>query len=143
MSACEITGADAIHPGYGFFSENANFASICESCGLNFIGPSPLSIALLGDKSKAKATAKKAGCPVIPGSDGIVSELKQGLEEAKKLGYPIFIKAVAGGGGKGIRIAQDEEEFIKQFPAARAEAEVSFGNPEVYLGENDHAIRGT
>jgi acetyl-CoA carboxylase biotin carboxylase subunit len=133
LSACEITGADAIHPGYGFLSENANFASICESCGLNFIGPSPASIALLGDKAKAKATAKRAGCPVIPGSEGIVTDLKHGLHEAKRLGYPIFIKAVAGGGGKGIRIAHNEEEFIKLFPAARAEAEVSFGNPEVYL----------
>lgn len=133
LSACEITGADAIHPGYGFLSENANFASICESCGLNFIGPSPSSIALLGDKAKAKATAKKAGCPVIPGSNGIVSDVKEGLEEARKLGYPIFIKAVAGGGGKGIRIAKDEQEFLKLFPAARAEAEASFGNPEVYL----------
>lgn len=133
LSACEITGADALHPGYGFLSENANFASICESCGLNFIGPSPASIALLGDKAKAKATAKEAGCPVIPGSQGIVSEVKQALEIVKKLGYPVFIKAVAGGGGKGIRIAANEEEFIRLFPAARAEAEVSFGNPEVYL----------
>jgi acetyl-CoA carboxylase biotin carboxylase subunit len=133
LSACEITGADAIHPGYGFLSENANFASICESCGLNFIGPSPSSIALLGDKAKAKATAKAAGCPVIPGSEGIVADLKHGLQEAKKIGYPIFIKAVAGGGGKGIRIAHSEEEFMKLFPAARAEAEVSFGNADVYL----------
>lgn len=133
LSACEITQADAIHPGYGFLSENANFASICESCGLNFIGPSPESIALLGDKAKAKATAKKAGCPVIPGSDGIVADIKTGLAIVKKMGYPIFIKAVAGGGGKGIRIAHNEEEFIRLFPAARAEAEVSFGNPEVYL----------
>jgi acetyl-CoA carboxylase, biotin carboxylase subunit len=133
LSACEITGADALHPGYGFLSENANFASICESCGLNFIGPSSASIALLGDKAKAKATAKKAGCPVIPGSAGIVVDLKEGLHEAKKIGYPIFIKAVAGGGGKGIRIAQDENEFMRLFPAARAEAEASFGNPEVYL----------
>lgn len=133
LSACEITGADAIHPGYGFLSENANFASICESCGLNFIGPSPNAIALLGDKAKAKATAKAAGCPVIPGSDGIVTDIKQALQESKKLGYPIFIKAVAGGGGKGIRIAHDEQEFTKQFAAARAEAEVSFGNPDVYL----------
>src|ERR1700731_2765873 len=84
LSACEITGADAIHPGYGFLSENANFASICESCGLNFIGPSPTSIALLGDKSKAKATAKSVNCPVIPGSDGIVVDIKQGLEEANR-----------------------------------------------------------
>lgn len=133
LSACEITGADAIHPGYGFLSENANFASICESCGLNFIGPSPSSIQLLGDKAKAKATAKKAGCPVIPGSEGVVGDIKEGLHEAKKIGYPIFIKAVAGGGGKGIRIAHSEEEFTRLFPAARAEAEASFGNPDVYL----------
>lgn len=133
LSACEITGADAIHPGYGFLSENANFASICESCGLNFIGPSPKAIALLGDKAKAKATAKAAGCPVIPGSQGVVHDLKQALHDMKKLGFPIFIKAVAGGGGKGIRIAHHEEEFIKQFAAARAEAEASFGNPDVYL----------
>jgi acetyl-CoA carboxylase biotin carboxylase subunit len=133
LSACEITGADAIHPGYGFLSENANFASICESCGLNFIGPSPHSISLLGDKAAAKATAKAVGCPVIPGSDGVVSDLKQALEIAKKLGYPIFIKAVAGGGGKGIRIATNEEEFTRLFAAARAEAEVNFGNPDVYL----------
>lgn len=133
LSACEITGADAIHPGYGFLSENANFASICESCGLNFIGPSPSSIALLGDKAKAKATAKEAGTPVIPGSDGIVQDLKHALDVAGKMGYPIFIKAVAGGGGKGIRIAHSEEEFTRLFSAARAEAEVSFGNADVYL----------
>lgn len=133
LSACEITGADAIHPGYGFLSENANFASICESCRLNFIGPSPQAISLLGDKAKAKATAKAAGCPVIPGSDGVVVDIKQALEVAETLGYPIFIKAVAGGGGKGIRIAHDEIEFSKQFAAARAEAEASFGNPDVYL----------
>lgn len=133
LSACEITGADAIHPGYGFLSENANFASICESCGLNFIGPSPASISLLGDKAKAKATAKAAGCPVIPGSDGVVVDAKQALAEANRMGYPVFIKAVAGGGGKGIRIAYSEDEFVKLFAAARAEAEVSFGNPDVYL----------
>lgn len=133
LSACEITNADAIHPGYGFLSENANFASICESCGLNFIGPSPSSIAMLGDKAQAKATAKEAGCPVIPGSKGIVVGLSEALSEAKKIGFPVFIKAVAGGGGKGIRIAQDADDFVKQFAAARTEAEVSFGNPNVYL----------
>lgn len=133
LSACEITGADAIHPGYGFLSENANFASICESCGLNFIGPPPAAIALLGDKSKAKLTAKSAGCPVIPGSNGVVVDLKDAYAEVKRLGYPVFIKAVAGGGGKGIRIAHNEEEFGKLFVAARAEAEASFGNPDVYL----------
>ncbi len=133
LSACEITGADAIHPGFGFLSENANFASICESSGINFIGPSSDAINLLGDKSKAKETAKKAGCPIITGSDGIVTQFSDALEVAKVIGYPIFIKAVAGGGGKGIRIAQNEEDFAKQFSAARAEAEASFGNPEVYL----------
>lgn len=133
LSACEVTSADAIHPGYGFLSENANFASICESCGLTFIGPSPKAITLLGDKAKAKATAKSAGCPVIPGSNGVVVDLKAALHDARKLGFPIFIKAVAGGGGKGIRIAHNEDEFTKQFAAARAEAEVNFGNPDVYL----------
>lgn len=133
LSACEITGADAVHPGYGFLAENANFASICESCGVDFIGPSPNSIALLGDKSKAKATAKSVKCPVIPGSEGIVADVQEGIKEAKKLGFPIFIKASAGGGGKGIRIAHDQDEFVRQFSAARAEAEVSFNNPDVYL----------
>lgn len=133
LSACEITGADAIHPGYGFLSENANFASICQSCGLTFIGPSPETIALLGDKARAKATAKRVKCPTIPGSDGVISDVKEALKEAKNLGFPIFIKASAGGGGKGIRIAYDQDEFIRQFAAARTEAEVSFGNPDVYL----------
>ena len=133
LSACEITGADAVHPGYGFLSENAKFASICESCGLNFIGPAPETIALLGDKAKAKEVAKKTGCPVIPGSDGVVSSLDEAIEVAKSIGFPIFIKAVAGGGGKGIRIAHSVEEFAKLFVAARAEAEASFANADVYL----------
>lgn len=133
LSACEITGADAIHPGYGFLAENANFASICKSCDVEFIGPSATTISLLGDKSKAKSIAKIAKCPVIPGSDGVVKDVKIGIKEAKHLGYPIFIKASAGGGGKGIRIAFDEHDFQKKFVAARAEAELSFGNPDVYL----------
>lgn len=133
LSACEITGADAIHPGYGFLSENANFASICESTGITFIGPHSSSIALLGDKARAKATAKSVRCPVIPGSDGIVADVSEGLKEAKRLGFPIFIKAVAGGGGKGIRIAETEEDFVKKFVAAQTEAEMSFNNSDVYL----------
>ncbi len=133
LSACEITGADALHPGYGFLSENANFASICASCGVNFIGPSPETIALLGDKSKAKATAKSVKCPVIPGSEGVIDDVQEALKEARKIGFPVFIKASAGGGGKGIRIAVDPDEFVRQFSAARAEAEVSFNNPDVYL----------
>jgi len=133
LSACEITGSDAIHPGYGFLSENANFASICESCGIEFIGPSAESVAALGDKAQAKSTAKKVRCPIISGSDGIVHDYKEALNVAKEIGYPIFIKAVAGGGGRGIRIAYSEDDLEKGFSMARAEAEVCFGNPEVYL----------
>jgi acetyl-CoA carboxylase biotin carboxylase subunit len=133
LSACEITGADALHPGYGFLSENANFASICASCGVNFIGPSAETISLLGDKARAKATARSVKCPVIPGSEGVIEDVKEALAEAKKIGFPVFIKACAGGGGKGIRIAFNPEEFVRQFAAARTEAEVSFNNPDVYL----------
>ncbi|MCP5470396.1 MAG: acetyl-CoA carboxylase biotin carboxylase subunit [Chlamydiales bacterium] len=133
LSACEITGADAVHPGYGFLSENANFASIVESCGLNFIGPSPEAISKLGDKAEAKAIARAAKCPVIPGSKGVVKDVDEALKVVKKIGFPIFIKAVAGGGGKGIRIAHNMSEFKRLFSAARAEAEVSFSNPDVYL----------
>lgn len=133
ISACEVTGANAIHPGYGFLSENSNFAHICESCGLNFIGPSPEAISKLGDKSNAKATAKRSGCPVIPGSDGVVSSIEEATEVAKEIGFPLFIKASAGGGGKGIRVANSLDEFKKQFIAARTEAEISFGVPDIYL----------
>ena len=133
LSACEITGADAVHPGYGFLSENANFASICESCGVTFIGPSSTAIGLLGNKAKAKETAKQVKCPVIPGSEGIIEDPEEGLKEAIRIGFPTFIKATAGGGGKGIRIAQNAEDFQRQFVAARAEAQASFNNPDVYL----------
>jgi len=133
LSACEITGADAVHPGYGFLSENAGFASICESCGLNFIGPTHEAISLLGDKSKAKGIAKSVKCPTIPGSEGIVQDAAEGLKEARKLGFPIFIKAVAGGGGKGIRIVYEPDDFVRQFTGARTEAQASFSNPDVYL----------
>lgn len=133
LAACEITGADAIHPGYGFLSENAKFAGLCENCDIIFIGPSSESIALLGDKAKAKEIARKVKCPVIPGSNGIIHNVEEGLEEASKIGYPVFIKATAGGGGKGIRIAKDREEFLRMFEQARAEAENAFGNPSVYL----------
>ncbi len=133
IAACEITSADAIHPGYGFLSENANFASIVESSGLTFIGPPSSAIAKLGDKAQAKEIAQKVKCPVIPGSDGIVETVEEGLKVARKFGYPIFIKAVAGGGGRGIRIAQDDDDFRGKFMQARAEAEVSFSNPDVYL----------
>lgn len=133
LSACEITGADAVHPGYGFLSENADFAAICESCNIKFIGPDHNSIASLGDKAAAKAIAKKARCPVIPGSRGIVDDVNKALIEAKKIGFPLYIKASAGGGGKGIRISNSEKDFIKNFIAAQTEAEVNFNNSDVYL----------
>lgn len=133
LSACEITGADAIHPGYGFLSENAKFASICESCSVTFIGPSPNSITLLGDKAKAKALVATVECPVVPGSNGIVTNLPDAHLEAAKIGFPIIIKASSGGGGRGIRIAHTKEDLEKQFIAAKTEADSCFGNDEVYL----------
>ncbi|UFT44723.1 acetyl-CoA carboxylase biotin carboxylase subunit [Chlamydia trachomatis] len=133
LAACEITGADAVHPGYGFLSENANFASICESCGLTFIGPSAESIATMGDKVAAKQLAKKIKCPVIPGSEGVVKDEVEGIRIAEKIGFPIVIKAVAGGGGRGIRIVREKDEFYRAFTAARAEAEAGFNNPDVYI----------
>ncbi|MCH9633332.1 MAG: Biotin carboxylase [Chlamydiae bacterium] len=133
ISAAEITGADAIHPGYGFLSENANFASICESCGITFIGPDSKTIELLGNKAKAKETAQAANCPVIPGSDGVVENLEKGLEVAKKIGFPLLIKAVAGGGGKGIRFVYKEEDFEKFFIQAQTEAKMNFNNDQLYL----------
>jgi acetyl-CoA carboxylase, biotin carboxylase subunit len=133
ISAAEITNADAIHPGYGFLAENSQFAEICESSGLKFIGPSPDAITAMGDKSLAKETMKKAGVPVIPGSDGVVKEFKQGLEVATAVGFPVMIKASAGGGGKGLRIARDPEEFEKAFQMASTEAAASFGNPDLYI----------
>lgn len=133
LSACEITGADAIHPGYGFLSENAKFASICESCSVTFIGPSPNTITLLGDKAKAKALVSTINCPVVPGSNGIVTSLQDAHIESAKIGFPIIIKASSGGGGRGIRIAHTKEDLEKQFIAAKSEADSCFGNDEVYL----------
>jgi len=133
LSACEVTGADAIHPGYGFLSESVNFASICASCGVTFIGPPPEVIRKLGDKVEAKQTARRAGCPVIPGSEGAVQTVEEGKAIAEALGFPVLIKAVSGGGGKGIRVVHDSSEFEKQFSVARTEAGLSFGCPDVYI----------
>ncbi|MFL1672118.1 acetyl-CoA carboxylase biotin carboxylase subunit [Paenibacillus dendritiformis] len=133
MSVATLTECDAVHPGYGFLAENADFAEICESCGITFIGPSANAIERMGDKSVAKQTMKDAGVPVIPGSDGLVEDLEQALMIARDIGYPVIIKATAGGGGKGIRIAEDEEALIKQMTAAQQEAEKAFGNAGVYL----------
>lgn len=133
IAAAEITGSDAIHPGYGFLAENEDFADICESSGIKFIGPSAESIRLMGDKATAKDTMRKAGVPVVPGSDGTINNLDEAISIAKKIGFPVIIKATAGGGGKGMRVAKSVEEFERLFTLARNEAEAAFGNPEVYI----------
>ena len=133
IAAAEITGADAIHPGYGFLAENEDFAEICETSGIKFIGPSAESIRLMGDKATAKDTMKKAGVPVVPGSDGTINDLQEAVSVARKIGFPVIIKATAGGGGKGMRVAKSEDEFERLFTLARNEAEAAFGNPEVYI----------
>ncbi len=133
MSVATLTESDAIHPGYGFLAENADFAEICESCNITFIGPSPDAINRMGDKSVAKQTMKDAGVPIIPGSDGIVEDIEEAIRLGREIGYPLIIKATAGGGGKGIRIAEDEETLIQQISQAQQEAEKAFGNAGVYL----------
>lgn len=133
MSAATLTECDAIHPGYGFLSENADFAEICESCNITFIGPSADAISRMGDKSVAKKTMKEADVPVIPGSDGLVEDVEEAVSVARRIGYPVIIKATAGGGGRGIRLAEDEETLIREITTARQEAQKAFGNPGVYL----------
>ncbi|MGG4104325.1 acetyl-CoA carboxylase biotin carboxylase subunit [Paenibacillus sp. FSL W8-0187] len=133
MSVATLTECDAIHPGYGFLAENADFAEICESCNITFIGPSADAINRMGDKAVAKQTMRDAGVPVIPGSDGLVEDLNEAVMLARDIGYPVIIKATAGGGGKGIRIAEDEESLVKQITNAQQEAQKAFGNAGVYL----------
>lgn len=133
ISAAQITGADAIHPGYGFLAENADFSEICFESDIKFIGPSPAMIKAMGDKAFAKETMRKNGVPVIPGSDGVITELNEAISIAKNIGYPVIIKASAGGGGKGMRIVWEENEFEKALQTAQREAESSFGNSAVYL----------
>jgi acetyl-CoA carboxylase biotin carboxylase subunit len=133
ISAAHITGADAIHPGYGFLAENASFSEICAESGIKFIGPSSQMITAMGDKSYAKETMKKGGVPVIPGSDGIVKDVKEGKKISHVIGFPVIIKASAGGGGKGMRIVWEEKEFEKAFQMARSEADSAFANPDVYV----------
>lgn len=133
ISAAEIGNVDAIHPGYGFLSENAHFADVCAQCGIKFIGPSSAAIRAMGDKSVARETARKAGVPTTPGSDGVVQTEAEAIRIAKKIGYPVMIKAVAGGGGKGMRQAHNEVSLIQGFHAARTEAEKAFGNSALYI----------
>ena len=133
ISAAEITGADAIHPGYGFLSESAYLAEVCEACHIKFIGPYPNVIRLMGDKARARRAMKKAGVPVLPGSDGPVASEEEAVKIAKDLGYPVIIKAVAGGGGRGMRVVRSAEEIGRAFKTAMREAEAAFGVGEVYL----------
>lgn len=133
ISAAEVADVDAIHPGFGFLSENAHFADICTDCGITFIGPSSDNIRDMGDKSRAREMMVKAGVPVTPGSTGVVPTQEEALAVAKRLGYPVLIKAVAGGGGKGMRVAHNDMSLAQGYQTARAEAERAFGNPDVYV----------
>jgi acetyl-CoA carboxylase biotin carboxylase subunit len=133
ISAAEITGAEAIHPGYGFLAENAEFSEICQRSELVFVGPTPEQIRAMGDKATARRTMEEVGVPTVPGSDGEIDDPEEARSVAKEIGFPVMIKASAGGGGKGMRIAQDEESFEKLFRQARNEAEAAFGDPGVYL----------
>ncbi|TCP31182.1 biotin carboxylase /acetyl-CoA carboxylase carboxyltransferase subunit alpha [Scopulibacillus darangshiensis] len=133
MSVATLTGADAIHPGYGFLAENADFAEICSECNIIFVGPSSEAINRMGIKDVARTTMQEAGVPVVPGSDGIVPSIEEAVKVAETIGYPVIIKATAGGGGKGIRIARNEEELKKGIAITQQEAETAFGNPGVYL----------
>jgi acetyl-CoA carboxylase biotin carboxylase subunit len=133
MAAVEITDADAIHPGYGFLSENAAFADVCKEYGIKFIGPTPDQIRSMGDKITAKETMLKAGVPCVPGTEGLLTDVKSGIKSAKDIGYPVILKATAGGGGKGMRIVWKEEEFENQWDTARREAKASFSNDGIYM----------
>ncbi|WP_017727014.1 acetyl-CoA carboxylase biotin carboxylase subunit [Halalkalibacterium ligniniphilum] len=133
MSVATLTGVDAIHPGYGFLAENADFAEICTACNITFVGPSPEAINRMGTKDVARETMKKAGVPIVPGSEGIIENAEEGLKIAQEIGFPVIIKATAGGGGKGIRVARNEEELKKGINITQQEAATAFGNPGVYI----------
>jgi acetyl-CoA carboxylase biotin carboxylase subunit len=133
ISAAEITNVDAIHPGYGFLSENAYFAEVCEACHIKFIGPPPNVIRLMGDKARALAAMAKAGLTILPGSNGIVNSVPEGLRIAEEVGFPVIIKASAGGGGRGMRIARNRAELASHFPTAQNEARLAFGVPDLYI----------
>jgi acetyl-CoA carboxylase biotin carboxylase subunit len=133
ISAAEIANVDAIHPGYGLLAENANFAEVCEMSGIKFIGPRPEVTRLMGEKEKARAAMKKAGVPILPGSEGIIASDGEALEWAKQVGFPVIVKASAGGGGRGMRIVRNEEELPGLFKAAQAEAAGAFGNGDLYM----------
>ncbi len=133
ISAAEIANVDAVHPGYGLLSENANFAEVAQACGIKFIGPPPEVTRLMGEKEKARATMKKQGVPILPGSDGIIASADEALEWARSVGFPVIVKASAGGGGRGMRVIRSEEELPNQFHSAQSEAAAAFGNGDLYM----------
>src|SRR6516162_7610198 len=133
ISAAEITNVDAIHPGYGFLSENANFAKVCEASEITFIGPKPEVIEMMGEKDRARREMKAAGLPTIPGSEGVVEGEEQLATEAKRVGFPLILKAAAGGGGRGMRVVRSSEELLSAYQTARSEAQQAFGTPDVYM----------
>ena len=133
ISAAEITNVDAIHPGYGFLSENANFAKVCEASEITFIGPKPEVIEMMGEKDRARREMKTAGLPTIPGSDGVVEGEEQLAKEAHRIGYPLILKAAAGGGGRGMRMVKSEQDLLAAYQTARSEAQQAFGTPDVYI----------
>jgi acetyl-CoA carboxylase, biotin carboxylase subunit len=141
ISAAEITGADAIHPGYGFLSESAYLAEVCEACHIKFIGPDPRVIRLMGDKARARRAMRKAGVPVLPGSEGVIEGEDKALKIAKEIGYPVLVKATAGGGGRGMRVATSPSELSQAFKTAQREAEAAFGVRDVYLEKYVEAPR--
>ncbi|MCS6803511.1 MAG: acetyl-CoA carboxylase biotin carboxylase subunit, partial [Dehalococcoidia bacterium] len=133
ISAALISGCDAVHPGYGFLSENPYFAEMCADCNLIFIGPPPEPIRLMGDKAIGRETMRKAGVPTVPGSDGEVRSLEEAIDVARNIGYPVLLKPSGGGGGRGMRVAYDEADLQRAYPTARAEAEAAFGNGALLL----------
>ncbi|HEU5141182.1 MAG TPA: biotin carboxylase N-terminal domain-containing protein, partial [Bacillales bacterium] len=133
MSIAKLTGVEAIHPGYGFLAENADFAEICAECNVTFVGPSADAISRMGTKDVARTTMKEAGVPIVPGSEGVISGEDEAIKIAEEIGYPVIIKATAGGGGKGIRVARSEEDLIKGIRMTQREAATAFGNDGVYL----------
>ena len=133
ISVAKLTACDAIHPGYGFLAENADFAELCRECNITFVGPSPEAITKMGTKDIARETMRKAGVPIVPGSTGIINDIEEALELVKRIQYPVIIKATAGGGGKGIRVAKNEQELVKGINITQQEALTAFGNPGVYI----------
>jgi acetyl-CoA carboxylase, biotin carboxylase subunit len=133
ISAAEIANVDAVHPGYGLLAENANFAEVCETSGIKFIGPRPEVTRLMGEKEKARSAMKRAGVPILPGSEGIIASEGEAVEWARQVGFPVIVKASAGGGGRGMRIVRSEEELPTLFRAAQSEAAGAFGNGDLYL----------